>query len=85
MEKIVEVIAELQAQALAHSTVLEAMLMAHPDPKRLREEWHRISAPRIASSASSLAGKGRPVDEAMQFHLLSWQRKVDREAGFPAP
>ncbi len=81
---MLDAIAELQGQALAQSTVMEAVLMSHPDPAKLREAWHRISAPRIADNVMSLAGKGRAADEATQYHLLKWQEKVDLAARPPA-
>lgn len=78
LKKLVEAIAELQGQAHGNSTMLEAMLMAHPDPAALREQWNRISAPRIADAATREQTKVRAADEASSYYLAQWQKKLDR-------
>lgn len=77
-EKLMEAVAELQGKANGNATMLEALLMAHPDPQRLRECWYRLSAPRIAAAATEQQTKARPVDEAYSYHLLAWQAKLDK-------
>lgn len=87
MQALTDAVAELQAQAHGNSTMLEALVMAHPDPEKLRECWHRISAPRIADAAVASQTKGRTVDDAVGWYLLKWQEKLERhhpEAGTPA-
>lgn len=78
---LIEAIAELQAQALTQSTLLQAMLMAHPDPAKMKDCWDRLSAARIAEGATKKASLNRPVDEAVQYHFSAWQRRVDQAAG----
>lgn len=78
LKNLVSAIAELQGQAHGNSTMLEAMLMAHPDPERLRDCWHRLSAPRIAAAETEVQTKGRPTDEAHRYYLQAWQEKLDR-------
>lgn len=77
-KELADAVAELQGQAIGNSTMLEAMLMAHPDPAKLRDCWYRISAPRIAAAATSEQTKARPADQALRYHLQKWQEKLDR-------
>ncbi|WP_057921124.1 hypothetical protein [Lysobacter capsici] len=78
VKDLIETIGELQAQAVAHGTMLEAMLMAHPEPDELRRAWNSIASPRIASAATSAATKARDVDAAVGYHLQKWSEKLDR-------
>lgn len=78
LQALADAVAELQGQAHGNATMLEAMLMAHPDPAKLRAEWHRISAPRIAAVETEMQTKGRAADEACRHYLQAWQRKLDR-------
>ena len=78
LQALADAVAELQAQALGNSTMIEAMLMAHPDPKKLREQWFAISAPRIASTSMDVVTKDRAADHASAWHLKKWTEKLDR-------
>lgn len=78
LKMLVDAVAEQQGLAHGNSTMLEALVMAHPDPEKLRDCWYRISAPRIASAATSVQTTGRAADEAYRWHLLKWQEKLDR-------
>lgn len=75
-QRLVDAVAELQAQALGNSSMIEAIVMAHPDPAKLRECWHQISAPRIADAATKLQTSGRTADEATVWHLTKWEEKL---------
>lgn len=60
-DKLMEAVAELQGKANGNATILEAMLMAHPDPERLRDCWYRWTSGQAAwgaSCRSSLAAGG---------------------------
>ncbi len=76
--RMIEAIGELQAQALANSSMLEAMLMAHPDPRKLRDCWNRLSAGRIADTELNAAMKNRAVDQAASYHYQKWLKKLDQ-------
>lgn len=72
-----DAIGELQAQGIANSTMLEALVMSHPDPAALRRAWHQISSPRIADNATDAATKAREVDGRLAWHFEKWNRKLD--------
>lgn len=78
LQSLFDAVAELQGQEHAHATMLEALVMAHPDPEALRKCWHRISAPRIAAAATDTQTKGRAADEACRNYLLTWQEKLEK-------
>lgn len=84
LKQLIATVGELQAHAQGNSTMIEAIVMSHPDPKALRQAWHAISAPRIAQTATDLATKGDEVDERYAWHYRAWSEKLDRhhpEAG----
>jgi hypothetical protein len=76
-QRIIDTLGELQAQALANSTMLEALLMSHPDPQALRKAWNSISAPRIAGTSTDAATRNREVDARVLWHFDKWIRKLD--------
>ncbi len=69
---------DMQAARVAQSTMIEAMLMAHPDPEGLREAWHRLSSGRMAAGALDHSTKGRQVDADLLHHLKAWSDRLDR-------
>jgi hypothetical protein len=75
-----EVIANAQASSIAHSTLLEAMIMSHPNPAALRQAWYDISAPRIAATSSEKIGRGgdHQVSADLIERLQNWTEKVER-------
>lgn len=78
LQSLIDAVAELQAQALGNGTMIEALLMSHPDPGRLRDCWQRLSAARIAATSTEVVARGRTVDHASVWHLNNWTEKLDR-------
>ena len=84
-EMLRDTIAELQGQALAQTTMLEAMVMAHPNPAALRDCWDRLSTPRIADVSTLAATKNRAADQACVYHLTAWTKRLDRHHPAASP
>lgn len=80
VQNIAEMLSDLQAARIAQSTLLEALIISHPNPTGLREVWDRLAAPRIAAAAQSqaLSDHARRVDADLLHYLHNWTAKLDR-------
>lgn len=85
MEQLIDAVSDLQAAGIANATIIEAIMISHPDPEALRRAWHDISSPRLAAiSLSNVSRDGqRPVDRYTVERLTTWGEKLDRY--FPRP
>jgi len=81
LQTLYDLVAELQGQTIANSTMIEALLMSHPDSAALRDCWTRLSSPRLADAALDGATKNRAADRAEIFHLAMWREKLERRVG----
>lgn len=48
MQAVTEALSDLLAARVAQATLLEAMMVSHPDPVMLRKAWDELSSQRIA-------------------------------------
>lgn len=78
LKQLIAAVGELQAHAQGNSTMIEALVMSHPDPKALRQAWYAISAPRIAETATDAATRDHEVDARFAWHYRKWSEKLDR-------
>jgi len=76
--QLMDAIAELQASSIRQGTMLEAILMSHPNPDVLRDCWDQLACPRIAQAELDAAMRGQAVDHATAYHLAKWTEKLDR-------
>lgn len=75
---VTESINDLMGARVAQSTMLEAMLIAHPNPDALRQAWLELSSPRLASGAASKASGARRADDDLLYHLKRWGERLDQ-------
>jgi len=75
---LMDAVAELQANLIAQDTMVEAMLMSHPNPDVLRDCWDQLACPRIAQAELDAAMRNQAVDRATAYHLAKWTEKLDR-------
>lgn len=85
MEQILEVIRSLQANQIAQSRVLRAIISTHPDPDALRAAWRNFSVPSVVEA--ELAKVSDPARVAVHGDLLdalqAWTERLERD--LPAP
>lgn len=83
-EEFIEVFCELQGAHIADATLMQAMVMTHPDPYALLRAWNALAAPRIASIAQrkALSGFQEKTAEAALHHFRRWTERV--EAAIPS-
>jgi len=84
-QQLFDTVAEMQGQLMACSAMLEATIMAHPDPDALRRQWNRVSAVRLADASLRVVTKNRAADHAYEWHLKNWSEKLDRHFPRPVP
>lgn len=80
MQAVTEALSDLLAARIAHATVLEAMLVSHPDPVALRKVWDELSSQRIAYAAQNKATAQveRPMDDYTLAQFQAWEEKFRR-------
>ncbi|MCC5066517.1 hypothetical protein QYY77_03045 [Xanthomonas campestris pv. campestris] len=80
MRAVTEALSDLQAARVAQATLLEAMLVSHPDPVQLRKVWDELSSMRIAFVAQSKAAADvpRPMDAYTLEQFQAWEDKMRR-------
>ena len=85
MDELIEAVRHLQANQIAQSRVLRALIASHPNPKALREAWSRYVSPSLAdASLSRVSDPGRePVHSAMLEALQDWDERLASD--LPAP
>jgi hypothetical protein len=83
--QLMEAVAELQGSSTAIETMLEAILMSHPDPDVLRDSWDQLACPRIAQAELDAAMRNQAVDRATAYHLAKRTEKLDRHHPMGGP
>ncbi|EKQ58733.1 hypothetical protein MOU_20985 [Xanthomonas citri pv. malvacearum str. GSPB1386] len=80
MQAVTEALSDLLAARVAQATLLEAMLVSHPDPVMLRKAWDELSSQRIAYVAQkkALADDPRPMDAQTLEQFRAWEEKLNR-------
>ncbi|MEA9612294.1 hypothetical protein [Xanthomonas campestris] len=80
MQAVTEALSDLLAARVAQATLLEAMLVSHPDPGMLRKAWDELSSQRIAYVAQkkALADDPRPMDAYTLEQFQAWEEKLNR-------
>ncbi|MBV6810515.1 hypothetical protein KWH19_12110 [Xanthomonas campestris pv. pennamericanum] len=80
MQAVTEALSDLLAARVAQATLLEAMLVSHPDPVTLRKAWDELSSQRIAYVAQkkALADDPRPMDAQTLEQFRAWEEKLNR-------
>ena len=78
LQQMADVVAETQGQLLADQVMIDALVMSHPDPDRLRECWNLLSARRAGTNQLNIATKSRAADHALAFYLQDWSDRLDR-------
>ncbi len=80
MQAVTEALSDLLAARVAQATLLEAMLVSHPDPVMLRKAWDELSSQRIAYVAQNkaLADDPRPMDAQTLEQFRAWDEKLHR-------
>ncbi|NIK34748.1 hypothetical protein FHY15_003941 [Xanthomonas arboricola] len=70
----------MQAVTEAQATLLEAMMVSHPDPVMLRKAWDELSSQRIAYVAQkkAVATDPRPMDAYTLEQFQAWEEKLSR-------
>ncbi len=79
VQDVSETLSDLQAARIAQATMLEAMIISHPNPKKLREAWERLAAPRIAAASESKAISDHALrtNEDLLYYFQNWTGKLD--------
>ncbi|MEA0759458.1 hypothetical protein JH271_06740 [Xanthomonas campestris pv. campestris] len=80
MQAVTEALSDLLAARVAQATLLEAMLVSHPDPGMLRKAWDELSSQRIAYVAQkkALADDPRSMDAYTLEQFQAWEEKLNR-------
>ncbi|MCS3746052.1 hypothetical protein [Xanthomonas sp. 3793] len=80
MQAVTDALSDLLAARVAQATLLEAMLVSHPDPVALRKAWDELSSQRIAIVAQNkaVASVERPMDEYTLEQFQAWEEKFRR-------
>ncbi|KHL55162.1 hypothetical protein [Xanthomonas cannabis] len=80
MQAVTDALSDLLAARVAQATLLEAMLVSHPDPVALRNAWDELSSQRIAVVAQSKAAAAveRPMDGYTLDQFQAWEEKFRR-------
>jgi hypothetical protein len=80
-----EALRGLQANQIAQTRLLRAMLKTHPDPESMRAAWRDFSAPLIADAEMSKAGDpGRlAAHQARLEALREWDARVQDDLARP--
>ncbi|WP_349657288.1 hypothetical protein [Xanthomonas sp. 10-10] len=80
MQAVTEALSDLLAARVAQATLLEAMLVSHPDPVTLRKAWDELSSKRITYVAQNkaLADDPRPMDAYTLEQFQAWEEKFNR-------
>lgn len=80
MQAVTEALSDLLAARVAQATLLEAMLVSHPDPAMLRQVWDELASQRIAYVAhqKALADAPRPMDACTLEQFQAWEEKLNR-------
>lgn len=77
IQQLADAVAELQGQIEALTTMVETVVITHPDPKKLQDHWNRLSAGRIAGTWTDVATKNRDADRAGAYHYQWWKKRLD--------
>ncbi|KAB7770867.1 hypothetical protein [Xanthomonas maliensis] len=79
MQAVTEALSELLAARVAQATVLEALLVSHPDPVSFRKAWDALSSQRIAYVAQkkAVASAPRPMDAHTLEQFQAWEDKLN--------
>ncbi|AKC77557.1 hypothetical protein [Xanthomonas arboricola] len=80
MQAVTEALSDLLAARVAQATLLEAMMVSHPDPVMLRKAWDELSSQRIAYVAQkkAVAADPRPMDAYTLEQFQAWEEKLSR-------
>lgn len=80
MRAVTDALSDLLAARVAQATLLEAMLVSHPDPVTLRKAWDELSSQRIAYVAQqkAVADDPRPMDGYTLAQFQAWDEKLNR-------
>lgn len=80
MQAVTDALSDLLAARVAQATLLEAMLVSHPDPVALRKAWDELSSQRIAYVAQNKAAtqSQRPMDGYTLEQFQAWEEKFRR-------
>ncbi|MCC8537473.1 hypothetical protein ACI6Q5_03840 [Xanthomonas codiaei] len=80
MQAVTDALSDLLAARVAQATLLEAMLVSHPDPAALRKAWDELSSQRIAYVAQNKAAAQveRPMDGYTLEQFQAWEEKFRR-------
>ncbi|MCC4602294.1 hypothetical protein HG421_04920 [Xanthomonas campestris pv. badrii] len=80
MQAVTDALSDLLAARVAQATLLEAMLVSHPDPAALRKAWDELSSQRIAVVAQNKATAQveRPMDGYTLEQFQAWEEKFRR-------
>ncbi|MCE4372733.1 hypothetical protein [Xanthomonas hortorum] len=80
MQAVTDALSDLLAARVAQATLLEAMLVSHPDPVALRKAWDELSSQRIAVVAQNkaVASVERPMDDYTLEQFKAWEEKFRR-------
>ncbi|GAB3388252.1 hypothetical protein [Lysobacter fragariae] len=83
-EAFIDAFCELQGAHIADTTLLQAMVMTHPDPYALLRAWNALSAPRVASVAQrkALSEFHEKTAESALHHFQQWTARL--EAAIPS-
>lgn len=83
-ESLLDEFASLQARVRAHSLVLDALIISHPDQAALTEAWNRVSAGKISSDSTKVAlGTQAKAHEYSLEEYQRWKKRI--EASRPRP
>ncbi len=80
MQAVTEALSDLLAARVAQATLLEAMMVSHPDPVMLRKAWDELASQRIAYVAQkkAVAADPRPMDAYTLEQFQAWEEKLSR-------
>ncbi|WP_443096797.1 hypothetical protein ACTT2I_05215 [Stenotrophomonas sp. PUT21] len=79
VEGVQETLSDLQAARIAQATLIEAMVISHPNPRGLREAWDRLAAARIADTAGKKAysDHAKRTNEDLLYYFQNWTQKLE--------
>lgn len=83
MEELIDTVRELQAQQIAQSRMLRALIASHPAPDALRLAWSAFSVPSLVDT--SLARISEPdralIHDAIADAIQAWTARLERDLG----
>lgn len=80
-EDLLDAVAFLQAEVMAATSVLHALIVAHPDPKALLDAWNAVSAQQYASSVIDMRSEDDDVKRFLTARLAQWSTVMRAAAG----